>query len=542
MVDTWDFDYDLKLVKGERNAGADFMSRCGGEGVPVDQATRDIPKRNYLRAMQIKPKSITSRRPRIVDLPETLSYDRWMREQLNDGNIEALRKVLDADDASRLVNALKEGNAKQNKIRRLYMLDNNLVHLKPANNDCARLLVPENLRAAVCRNVHGVLGHPAARTCYRILKRCFYWRKMKRYIRKFVRACVSCERRKRRPNAKVGLSQFVLANKPFERICIDYLGRRLPKTKEPGCYEYLLVIVDCFTRWPLAIPMKGMSAEELMDRLLEVFYVYGFPKFVHSDNAPTLVNKAVERMYLNLGVKHRTIVTGNPQGNGPVERFNNFLNVMFTIMLPEYTAWDVTVEMILFAFRISPNEATGYSPFFALFGRHPTLPIELTLGNPATTAPVVELAEEQKPEQIHLNDRLNLMVKVFGDIRRMQLNMAKRNQKRLNDSRLKTVTRFKPGDLVIYHNSNESDAGDTEYRIEHQVRGSNQPRKWLNRGSGPHVVTRLADHEMVHIYHTSGQSELLVKANQLRIYVPFKDNLLPEDTPDHQKSVNGKQR
>ena len=58
-----------------------------------------------------------------------------------------------------------------------------------------------------------------------------------------------------------------------------------------------------------------------------------------------------------------------PQSN-PVERFHRYLNSAMTALHGDFGLdWDRYVDAAVFTYRVSLNDATGYSPFFLLYGR-----------------------------------------------------------------------------------------------------------------------------------------------------------------------------
>ena len=70
---------------------------------------------------------------------------------------------------------------------------------------------------------------------------------------------------------------------------------------------------------------------------------------------------------------------------GLVERFNRTLIEMLSKWVDKKGRdWDQQLPYVLWAYRVSPHNSTGKSPFFLLHGYNPQLPIELALEIPTS--------------------------------------------------------------------------------------------------------------------------------------------------------------
>jgi len=71
--------------------------------------------------------------------------------------------------------------------------------------------------------------------------------------------------------------------------------------------------------------------------------------------------------------------------------------------------WNMLIPLALFAYRTTKNRTTKYEPFYLLYGRALTLPLELNVA----TWPAEELDEEQYEELI--KKRVSEVASIFTD-------------------------------------------------------------------------------------------------------------------------------
>jgi hypothetical protein len=75
-----------------------------------------------------------------------------------------------------------------------------------------------------------------------------------------------------------------------------------------------------------------------------------------------------------------------------VERFNRTLEECIAKLVSnEGKEWDNFVDAVLFAYRTKKHKTTGFTPFYLIYGRQATLPIELKIPGDQ------ELKEDQDP-------------------------------------------------------------------------------------------------------------------------------------------------
>ena len=147
--------------------------------------------------------------------------------------------------------------------------------------------------------------------------------------------------------------------------------------------KWILTIVDQFSRWPIAVPIRSKSSSDIARAVFtHLVTTHGVPKVVLSDMGKELISQGMKQLCALWGIRKVTTGGYNPQGNAFCERFYRYLGGAMTIMRPgeeDSQGWELLLPAILFSYRCSENDATGYSPYFLLNGREPRLPDELSL-------------------------------------------------------------------------------------------------------------------------------------------------------------------
>ena len=105
----------------------------------------------------------------------------------------------------------------------------------------------------------------------------------------------------------------------MQRIAIN-LTFGFPETQES--YKIILVITEYLTKYLYAVPIKGKSADIIVDELFKYFTMFGVPKEILSDQGLEFNNEKVEQLLKKYGVLHRKTSPYNPQTNEQVEKFN----------------------------------------------------------------------------------------------------------------------------------------------------------------------------------------------------------------------------
>ena len=97
-------------------------------------------------------------------------------------------------------------------------------------------------------------------------------------------------------------------------MCRDFYGP-LPSN------EYLLVVIDRYSRFPDVEIMHSTKASAVIPKLDKIFAVHGIPKILKSDSGPPFNGEEYKRYLSTLGITTEFSTPLWPQGNSLVERF-----------------------------------------------------------------------------------------------------------------------------------------------------------------------------------------------------------------------------
>ena len=223
------------------------------------------------------------------------------------------------------------------------------------------------------------------------------------------------------------------------RVAMDLLYMSVTTTRGN---RYVLVMVDCFTRWTEAFPLPDKTAQSVADAFFnQVVCRFGMPSVIHSDQGREFENKIMQELCL-LGGSHKTKTTPyHPESDGMVERFNRTLLMMLAMFAGKNRDdWDDLLPAVMMAYRSSVHESTGFSPYRLMFGEECTLPMDIGL----PTEQLQSSDEITSPYAVWVRDALE---EAYEQVR-LHSGQVVQRQKRLYDRRA-VKRNFTVGDWVM---------------------------------------------------------------------------------------------
>ena len=164
---------------------------------------------------------------------------------------------------------------------------------------------------------------------------------------------------------------------PWDTLSVDIVGP-LPADRR---HEFLIVFVDCYSRYTILVPASNHTANTVSDALLHhVVPYFGTPRRLLSDRGREFVGEVWNKLTRSLGIQRLLTSPYHPEGNSINERSHRTINNMLRARLldgaPSRT-WVDKIPGIMLALNAMAHEPHGFSASMIATGREPTLPPDL---------------------------------------------------------------------------------------------------------------------------------------------------------------------
>ena len=236
---------------------------------------------------------------------------------------------------------------------------------------------------------HDNMGYLGIERTTALLRDHFYWLFIATHVEKHIRSCPRCLWFKTQLE-KAELNP-IIATRPLELVHIDYLTIEAPSTSKMGKDINILIITDHFTRYAQVHIMPSQKAPVVVKTLWDQFFVhYGFPEKILLDQGRNFESQLISELCELTQVKKLRTTPYRPEGNGSCEQFSRMLISMLGMLPDDFKSkWTQHISTLVYAYNCTCSNATGFSPYYLLYGWNPLLPIDIEFG-----VFVPELAED----------------------------------------------------------------------------------------------------------------------------------------------------
>ena len=278
------------------------------------------------------------------------------------------------------------------------------------------LILPSStsLKEMIIKKYHSDLtaSHLGSYKTADLISRYFKWNNLYRDVKEYVKRCEICIRNKSSTSVSQGLLHpLPIPQLRWATISIDFISG-IPETKQSKqeltqlnnnniVYNSVMVVVDKLSKYAIFIPTTTQVTALQVSKLYMqyVFAYFGMPSMIISDRDPKFLSDFWRSLMKTLAVTQMCSTAYHPQTDGQTERTNRALGQMLrcTIQqiknnlqmsiaqdnepLQEELTWVEMLPIIQFAYNNAVSEATGFSPFYLMYGMHPTIPSAITEKN-----------------------------------------------------------------------------------------------------------------------------------------------------------------
>ncbi|KAJ8916988.1 hypothetical protein NQ315_012903 [Exocentrus adspersus] len=378
-----------------------------------------------------------------------------------DERCKYLMEVLEKEPADR----------EEKRVHEEYCLENGRLYRKL--HEGKRWVVPRAARRQVVLHFHDGLGHLSVGKTLSALLRLYWFPGVRRYVKKFIAACLPCMYNKEPGGKQSGyLHPIEKIAVPFDTVHIDHLG---PFVRSKRKNQYLIVIVDAFTKFVFLKAVASTKTQPLLTFLDSVIENFGVPRRIITDRGSCFTSKLFKKYCEDLNIKHVQNATATPRANGQVERYNRTILSSLSATTDDEERWDLNISKVRWGLNSTTNSATGKTPYELLFGYNPRGVSNAFLDN--------EVMTEMQRDETLSETRANV---------KAQLDKKQSSQKARFDRHRKSGDSFDVGDRVLVRSTPNCNDGKS--------------KKLLPRYSGPYVIAKKLDHDRYVVEDPIGSS------------------------------------
>lgn len=224
------------------------------------------------------------------------------------------------------------------------------------SGESIRPYIPLPLRKRIYDMFHEP-AHPSAKVTDQIIRQRYIWPNLHRDVATWSKECDSCQKSKTSRHVKLMPAKFTAPDGRFDHVHLDIIGPLPPCSG----YRYCLTIIDRFSRWPEAIPLREITAKTVSQAFYDNWIArFGAPRILTTDQGAQFESQLFTALLSLAGCKRIRTTAYHPAANGIIERWHRSLKA--AIMCHETPDWISVLSTVLLGLRTHVRIDTGASP------------------------------------------------------------------------------------------------------------------------------------------------------------------------------------
>ena len=489
-----EYEFDIEHRPGKRHANADALSRRPCRQCSIEDEQPQLYTSNRVRGGKT-PEDLESQE-------EFFDPKRLEADYATDSKLSTFHAIFTAnaekvpwDDVVGLDKITKN---MWNQWERMCVVDG-VLYRKWVSNDGLherwQLVPPKSIQDQLMTMAHTGMtgGHMGIKRTQQQLQLRAYWPGWAEDVARFCRRCPECSMYHRGQLKRQGELQGFPVGEPFERIAIDLTG---PHPTSRSGHVYILTVVDIFSKWAEAIPIRNKEAVTVARALMDVVIArFGVPLQLLSDNGKEFDNSIMKELCRLLEIDKLRTTVYKASTNGAVERLHRTMNSMLgKVIDTNQRNWDEFLPSVMAAYRASRHEATGYTPNFLVFGRENAAPLDVVFGIPDSDRPHYETYDD------YAEHKIEVMRKAYS-LAREQLEVSAERSKRYYDLKVRPG-RYQVGQWVYYYCPR---------------RYPQRSPKWQKMFTGPFLITKVMGPVNVQLRGSQRSNPFIVHIDKIKL-------------------------
>jgi hypothetical protein len=199
----------------------------------------------------------------------------------------------------------------------------------------------------------------------------------------------------------------IVVEELFSQWGLDVVGPINPNSSKG--HMYILTATNYFTKWPEAVALKKVDAEELIKFLKDnILLRFGVPDKFIIDNGLIFIGSKFMEFCGQYGIIMGQSSNYYPQGNGLAQSTDKTLvQILKKIIDRNQRNWHLKLTDRLWASKETLKDTTGMSPYLLVYGKEAKMSISLEL-NALIFVVNIEDTEDSSPIQRRINRLLKL--------------------------------------------------------------------------------------------------------------------------------------
>ena len=495
-----EYDFTICHRKGTSHSNADALSRHPCLRRPSCTACHPVSEQTTCSAATVERHS----QPEEEQSTDMLGWspDEIRVSQQEDCEIKFIIDLMEANDEKPSWDVVADRSADVktlfNEWERLVVVEGLLLRKWTSTTSATnrrQVVMPERYRQEFIRLAHSGMtgGHLGKTKTQEQISLRAYWPSWKSDVSLELQRCVECAQYHRGKAPRQTPLRPFNAGEPFEVVSVDITGKH-PKSSKGN--EYIVTVIDIFSKWAEAYPVRTHTAPIVAKVLIDNFFSrFGMPRRILTDQGKEFESILFKELCEKMEIQKIRTSPYQPSTNGCVERFHRTLNAMIgKVIQYDQRNWDECLPTVMAAYRAAKHESTGFSPNRMILGRENRAPLDLVLGDIP--------GEEDRCENYgdFVYERLQRMKECYT-IAREHLKEAARRRKDDYDSTVHPKM-FEIGQWVWYY---------------YPRRYLHRTPKWCKTYDGPFLITKVIAPCDYVIQKTSRSAPITVHRDKLKI-------------------------